>query len=346
MRKTNAIREMLGLGPKNDDAELAKLDETLGTSGAEPDKTYVDADGVLHGEDGEHVKIEYVESQVLNSKHKDVVPVPGDGKAQAVNVKPPRVEAKPLSLAMELVMAEQRMEQAGKALEEFEVTPGMRSLMERALDNVAKNTGQNLEDPAAKAKADAFATIILASGHDLAVAIEILVESEAPSKLAGTVYSFLYTILKAAVFIGNLDYRRALDPEADLDTTLYADAREARRDAPPGLEGDPVPTPVEDLITQALGDLQLFLTLTANVHGWDPKGSDGEPTGELIPFDNVMSASGGSFTPIRSVSEALDRQEVKRKAAQAKRADAFAALKAKSAGAAKAILAKALARKH
>jgi hypothetical protein len=332
MRMNKTIREALGLGPKNDDAELAKLDETTGY--------------VAQGEDGPHTPIEYVDSKVLNTKHSDVVPVPADGKAQAVNVKPPKVEAKPLSLAMELVLAEKRLEAAGEALGAFEVTRGMRTLMERALDNVAKNTGQNLEDPAAKAKADAFATIVLVSGHDLAVALEILVESEAPSKLAGTVYSFLYTVLKAAVFLGNLDYRRALDPESDLDTTLYADKRDAHRDAPPGLQGDPVETPVEDLITQALGDLQLFLTLTANVHGWDPKGSDGEPTGELIPFDNVMSANGASFTPIRSVSEALDRQEVKRKAAQAKRADAFASLKAKSAEAAKGIMARVLARKH
>lgn len=210
-------------------------------------------------------------------------------------------------------------------LKAFEITHGTRTLLERAMDNIAKNNGANLEDEGAKAKANAFATITVASGYDLSIALAVIAESEVSTRLAGTIYSYCYSVLKAATFISNLDYRRELDPNGELDATLYADKREENRTPPLGLQADMPEVPISELVTQALGDLQLFLTLVAESYGWQPRDIDNEPNARMIPFDVVMTTD-GKFESIYGLEQAMDRQEVKRKVAMAKRKDAFAAM--------------------
>ena len=110
---------------------------------------------------------------------------------------------------------------AAEQLQEFNLTPGAQLLMDRAVDNLSRNTGVGLVDEDAKFDAQQRAAIINASGNDLNVAITALSASCEVEEAGGVVYSLLFNVLKSAVFIGNIDYRNFLDPSRDMDLHLY-----------------------------------------------------------------------------------------------------------------------------
>lgn len=237
---------------------------------------------------------------------------------------------------------------AALELAEFRMTPGAKSLLDRAMDNIAQNDGVGLDDPDARMSAQLRASLVNAAGGDLSVVIDALVTScEEPKDIAPTLYSLGYNILKSAGFIANLDYRRYLDPRGDFDLSpyivlpnedgkyepgavrealghdFYADAREETRDPPPGLDStidreneffratygaDAEST--EDIFACALEDLRLFLQLTVESFGWEAD--------RPMPFAFLMDPD-GSFTPINDPRLALDHYEIKRKESRARR---------------------------
>lgn len=210
-------------------------------------------------------------------------------------------------------------------LEGFRMTPGAKSLLDRAMDNLSKNDGAGLEDPDARIAAKQRAALVEAAGNDLSVVIAALVASceGNPRDIAPTVFSVCFNVLKSAVFIANLDYRRYLDPRADFDLTMYVDLREDEPSAPAGLATSVEREfeyfretygasceDIEDVFACSLEDLRLWLQLTSESFGWDPD--------RPIPFAYMQRPDGG-FDPINDPALALDNAEIKRKEGQKRR---------------------------
>lgn len=237
---------------------------------------------------------------------------------------------------------------AAEQLEEFNLTPGAKLLLDRAVDNLSRNTGVGLVDEDAKFDAQQRAAIINASGNDISVAIVALSESCEVDEAGPIVYSLLFNVLKSAVFIGNLDYRQFLDPARDMDLHLYVnygevgksageDARDpsdpkfhtdSRQDRSP-LEGQSgFETHAEfqfarmkelygsdmddegDVVAASLRDLRWYLQLLSESFGWDAT--------RPMPFAFVQETN-GEFTPITDAQVAMDHAEVRRAASRAKK---------------------------
>jgi len=253
---------------------------------------------------------------------------PADSAVDATNHDAP-VEVE-TSLLEQHIKEERESDPAAFAAEQlstFQLTPGAKSLLDRSLDNAAKNTGEGLEDPDARIEVQLRAAVIDAAGNDLNIAIEALTASSKPTEIASVVQSLLYNVLKGAVFIANIDRQRYLDPNADFDMTMYTD----RREEVSPMDGQTGHTPqadwnleelkvlygrdfgaTEDVFATALEDLRLFFQLTVEAFGWDPD--------RPMPFGNVMEKD-GSFTPIHDPEAALDQAEIKRQVSRAKRRD-------------------------
>lgn len=230
---------------------------------------------------------------------------------------------------------------AAEALEGYTLTPGAKSLLDRAVDSLVQNDGSSIDDPDFKASVQVRAALLDASGNDLSVAIGCIVDAcrDDAKAISGLVYSLCYNVLKQSVFFANLDYRRYLDPRADFDLTPYmnprvedealghefaADQREEQREAPPGLDntidreweyfkgvyGTAVEV-TEDIFAAALTDLRVYLQLTTESFGWDAD--------RPMPYANVAEKD-GTFTPITDASTALDHTEVQRKVRRKERA--------------------------
>jgi hypothetical protein len=237
------------------------------------------------------------------------------------------------------ILDDDPMAKAALELESFSMTPGAKSLLDRAMDNLSRNNGDGIEDPDARIAIKQRAALVDAAGGDLSVVIAALCAAceGSPRDIAPTIYSLCFNILKSAVFIANLDYRRYLDPRADFDLTPYSDLREDDPSAPAGLDTAPDREfeyfrqtyganceDIEDIFACALEDLRLFLQLTSESFGWDPD--------RPIPFAFIPEGAG--FTAINDPALALDNAEIKRKEGQKRRREresarlASAALKA------------------
>lgn len=260
-------------------------------------------------------------------------------------------------VAMQISALEQHIENddpAAKALAElgdFRMTPGAKSLLDRALDNVANNDGSGLEDPEAAFSIKLRSGLLEATGNDLSIALVAILDSSKDAKSASRmVYSLCYNVLKAAGFIANLDYRRYLDPKADFDLwAIYgkqsqpdtkgedgrdnqedsgefaSDRREEEPSAPLGLLNtvdaqwewlqDTYGANIEDegdVILRALSDVQLFLNLTAESVGWQGD--------KPMPFVQMMNPD-GTFDAIYDAKTALDEFEIRRKLSLKRRRD-------------------------
>jgi hypothetical protein len=261
--------------------------------------------------------------------------VAGDDGAHAVDGDAQAIAALEADLAADPTAA------AAIALSEYTLTPGARSLLDRAVDNLATNDGAAIEDPEFKQGVKLRAMLLNAAGGDLSVAIACIVDAcrDEPKSISGLVYSLCYNTLKQAVFYANLDYRRYLDPRGDFDLTPYegqrvedealghefaADAREERRAPPLGMEdeidrewahfrevyGTGVEI-TEDIFAAALTDLRIYLQLTTEAFGWDAQ--------RPMAFANIAEPN-GTFTPITDARQALDHSEVQRKLRRKERA--------------------------
>lgn len=231
---------------------------------------------------------------------------------------------------------------AAEALEHYTLTPGAKSLLDRALDNLSQSDGAAIEDPDFRQTVQMRAALIAAAGNDLSLALACIVDAcrDDAKSIAALVYSLCYNTLKQAVFYANLDYRRYLDPRGDFDLApyvrsrvedealgvdgFYVDAREEQRDAPPGLDSTidrewayfrqvygPGVEVTEDIFAAALTDLRIYLQLTTEAFGWDSE--------RPMAFANVAEKD-GTFTPITDAQQALDHSEVQWKAKRRERA--------------------------
>lgn len=238
---------------------------------------------------------------------------------------------------------------AAAQLSEFKLTPGAQSLLDRALDNVATSTGAGIKEVDARNEILDRAAFIKACGNDLSVAISAIVGVTDPLDAPGAVYSLTFNVLKAAVFIANLDYRRYLDPNADYDLVHYVDKREDSRDPPMGfatreeleflhmqeLYGSDFQS-MEDAPACALSDLRLFFQLTIESMGWNPD--------NVMPFSNTQNPD-GTFSPINDPQQALDAAELRSQASRAKKRDARSKLTAAATAKAQELVRSALSRK-
>ncbi len=253
--------------------------------------------------------------------------------------------------ALEALDAEaQEEDPAGYAadkLEQFNLTRGAKTLLDRAMDNISRNNGASIVDEDAKLDIQLRAELVSASGNDLSVLIESLTEETPFAEQGGVLYSMLFNILKGATFEANLDYRRFLDPSADFELVGYMKpitarnengedyrdqngefAVDRREETSPleGLSGFATRVEVmleqarelyghdvqcvEDVIPGALSDLRYYFQLICESYGWDHERG--------MPFLFVTELDGG-FTPIHDPMQALDTQELRRQAARAKK---------------------------
>lgn len=250
------------------------------------------------------------------------------------------------------VNAERREDPIGWAAEqlgEFRLTPGAEHLLDRALDNLANSTGIGIIDEAQREDILGRAQLIKATGNDLSIAIEAVVGSCGPLEAPGAVYSLLFNVLKAAVFIANLDLRRYLDPKQDNDLSMYMDKREEDRAPPYGyatrqeyeyaamreLYGSEFQD-FGDAPACALSDLRYFFQLTVEALGWNPDNT--------MPFSNVMNPD-GTFAPINDPQQALDAAELRRQVSRAKKRERQATLNAAAVDKANELVRAALARR-
>lgn len=268
------------------------------------------------------------------------------------------------AMLLEAHLSEDPAEKAAMELDRFEMTPGAKLLLDRAMDNLAQNTGANIADPEFRAQVKQRAELINAAGNDLAIVIEALVDScGSPSEAPGVVYSTCYNVLKAGVFIANLDYRRWLDPKGDFDMAPYLTRRvedealngrdfevDARSEESPldGLTGHDSSVDVawhnlralygphiedeSEVFFASLDDLRLFLSLTCDSFGWDPD--------RPLPFAAFQNPD-GSFENITDAQVALDHAEVQRQESRKRKAERDAVRLTNAAERAKAIVARA-----
>ncbi len=116
---------------------------------------------------------------------------------------------------------------AHEQLEDFKLSIGAKSLIDRALDSTARSTGAGLVDENARKETRARADFLSACGNDLSIALVSLSESIVdPDEAATQIYQLLYSVLKSAVFTANLDLRRFIDPNSDRELPMYIDNRE------------------------------------------------------------------------------------------------------------------------
>lgn len=223
---------------------------------------------------------------------------------------------------------------AAQRLGDFELSDLAKDLLARAIENASRNTGNGIADTQAKDKIRAVASLLQACELDLATTLLVLAESTPVLELPNIVYSVCFNIMKATAFIGNLQYRKALDPK-DGEGRPAHDYRDDR-EAPYGLGPEHVDVITHEDVAQAVDDVRLYLQLLTEMYGWDP----------LNPMPFVyLQEKDGSFTPIHDVEQALDYLEIRRKESQAKRQERQTAALSTAAENAKAVLLRLAARK-
>lgn len=117
------------------------------------------------------------------------------------------------------IEAEDPAAKAALELGEFRMSPGAKYLLDAGVDNLARSNGAGIDDPDVRAAIKQRSELIEATGNDLSIAIQAIVGAceDRPGDAPGAVYSLCYNVLKAAVFIANIDYRRYLDSKGDYD---------------------------------------------------------------------------------------------------------------------------------
>ena len=234
----------------------------------------------------------------------------------------------------------------------FHLSPTARLILDRSCENVAGNKGFS---PRPESRGDERereeqqrlntlerAALFTAYRADLIDVLECAAAVNSVETLPGVVYSTCFAVQKAANFVANQMYRRALDKaggEAPAPSTadrghlvrteygeFAADQREEARSAPYGLgaEGEELRftdgkgrVEHEDTslseharILEAYGDVHVYLQLLTELHGWDVDAP--------MPYAYTNNPD-GTFTPIWGAEQTLDMMEVRSKASATKR---------------------------
>lgn len=296
----------------------------------------------------EYPKVEHVETKIEASNNDNEDEEQSDvAEAWMAEQKAAPVIVLPADIAVA------RIEAAVDGLQNFELTPGTANLLDRATENIVNSNVSNFTNAQSRADMSARIALLKACDGDLGIALQSINMVHQPKDVPGEVKGLLFTLLKAATFLANIDYRRALDANAEFDYSLYspiitkgedsndkydADFRQflvdRREDNSPleGKSGHPTRHEqqleamqelygkdfqcMEDAVISSLQDLQLFFQLQAEAHGWyDPSG----PIPYMVTVENGDTDK-PIFHSITSAMEALDEQEVKFNIAKAKRA--------------------------
>lgn len=257
---------------------------------------------------------------------------------------------------------EEAMRDASERITALSLGEGSWSLIDRAMDSLARNTGTGLEDPDAVARAKQLASLIRAADNNLEIVVRALVGSTPVLDRPGVVYSLLYRVVQQSVFFANLDLRQAEGIDLYSDDALVAEffARytnseyvdEALSRVVHTENGDVSLSPDDqrekqqsdaafsDMGFEARRDIELRYLFEK--YGSDDLGdavvrsledvqllcdltaqSFGWPNDRPMPYANVREPN-GSYTPITDARTALDAQEIKRKASQQRRREARA----------------------
>jgi hypothetical protein len=218
-------------------------------------------------------------------------------------------------------------EAASQKLAAFELSPKAKDLLDKAVENAMRNTGSGIEDDSARLKIKHMSELLAATDGDLSTALVAVAESMDALEVPNAIFSLCFGVQKAAIFIGNLQYRRALDPK-DGEGTPVHDYRD-HRDPPYGLGPDGEDEDPVQVTLHAIEEVHLYLQLVTESFGWDPE--------RPMPFV-YLAEKDGTFKPLHDVEQALDYLEIRRKQAQAKRQVKQAAGFAAAAARAKAAL--------
>lgn len=250
----------------------------------------------------------------MNTRTEDYVDVTEELKAaEAIKAEIAALEADTSTIAASIA-------KAVSALGEIRLSPIAQRLLNDATSNVANNKAIGLTG-SAKEEALQRAVLLKAANEDLPTAIDAICRSVPEDARGGVIYSLVYAIQKAAVFQGNLMYRRHIDPRADIDEQLLVDQREAFRAPPYGLGPDPDPMAGEayehgelahTTVLRAAEELHVWLQLMTEVFGWDPE--------RPMPYLVVMAKDGG-FVQITDAMAAFDLTEVRNQERRARRQD-------------------------
>ncbi|OYV62955.1 MAG: hypothetical protein B7X03_03610 [Parcubacteria group bacterium 21-58-10] len=250
----------------------------------------------------------------MNTRTEDYVDVTDELRAaEAINVEIAALEADTSTVAAGIA-------KAVNALGEIRLSPIAQRLLNDATINVANNKAVGLTG-SAKEEALQRAALLKAANEDLPTAIDAICRSVPEDTRGGVIYSLVYAIQKAAVFQGNLMYRRHIDPRADIDEQLLVDQREAFRAPPYGLGPDPDPMADEAFehgelahttVLRAVEELHIWLQLMTEAFGWDPE--------RPMPYLVVMAKDGG-FVQITDALAAFDLTEVRNQERRARRQD-------------------------
>lgn len=235
-----------------------------------------------------------------------------------------------------------------RAFGTFKLQPLAKKLLAAACENVGSNMGSNTMEANAQKQIQERAALMASCDNQLPDAVDAIIEAlgkDNPREASSVIYSTCFAVQKAANFIANLWYRRALDPVGDQDisdpngkvgtvtredgATFSADQREERRAPPYGLGPDHDETAYDaegnrivanqgeaqrsdETILEAYVELHDYLQLMVEVYGWDPE--------RPMPYCYVTENNGATFIPITDPSAALDITEVKTQQSRRKRA--------------------------
>ena len=214
------------------------------------------------------------------------------------------------------------VKRAQTELKDFRLSVRTKLLLQTACENVASNTGNGIEDMVAREEIKSRAALFAAAKHSLVDVLKIIKASVGAESVPGMVYSTCFAVQKAANFVTNLSYRRALDPKNGEGNPAH-DHRDLP-DPPVGLgpDGDeplqfndevehPDTTECRHTeILRAFEDLHLYLQLLCELHGWD--------TDAQMPYMFEMNLD-GTFAPVWGAQQALDLMEVRSAASRLRR---------------------------
>lgn len=104
---------------------------------------------------------------------------------------------------------EEAMAYAAEKLEALDLGHGSWTLIDRALDNISKNTGVGLTDEDARQRAKELAVLVNATDNQLDVLVSAIAQATPVLERGLAVRNVLYRVLQQCVFYANLDYRQA-----------------------------------------------------------------------------------------------------------------------------------------